>query len=263
MNRPGQTSNRVSPQGRDVWAAILNPPECEEKSVSQESFEKARIAMAVLALSILATRGVARAQDPVTNDRQLDYIAARLALTEEQKEQVGRILSVDRQLADIHRANYRDDPALLQEATAKRVADTRKEIEALLTTGQKQVFADLQWPQSRGHLASDLAARLQLDPSQSAQVEKIMAESRLEELRTRMQSAGSDQEERRALGSEVRAEMERVDKEIEKILTLEQKQEYKKLKEERRQSMQRGRPPGPGGPGHGGPGGGEPGGGWQ
>lgn len=197
----------------------------------------------MLAASLLVQPVSARAENPAANDKRLEYYSEKLHLSPEQKEAIAKVLSTDQQLAEIDRTRYPDDSTAWREATLKRRAETKKEIEALLSQEQKQLFANLKPMHTLGLGVMELTTRLHLDVSQGRQVEQILTESRLRDLRDQIRKAGNDQEAHRALASEMRQEMERVDQQIESILTKEQKQEYKKFKDERRQQMEERRPP--------------------
>ena len=200
-------------------------------------------AVLVLAASLLVHAVSAQVENPPANDNRLEYYSKKLHLSPEQKEAMAKVLSTDRQLAEIDRNRHQDDSTAWREATLKRRAETKKGIEALLSQEQKQLFANLKPMHTLGLGVMELTTRLHLDPSQSTQVGRILADTRLRDLRDRIRKAGNNQEARRALASEMRHEMERVDQQIESILTKAQKQEYKKFKDERRQQMEERRPP--------------------
>jgi hypothetical protein len=198
---------------------------------------------AVLAASLLVQTVSAQAENPRSSDRRLEYYAEKLGLQPEQREAIARILSTDRQLAEIDRSRYQGDSTALRQATIQREAETKKEIAAVLNQDQKQLFANLKPVHRLGLGVMELTTRLHLDASQGRQIEQILTESRLRDLRDQIRKAGDNPEARKAATSEMRQEMERVDQQIESILTKEQKQEYEKFKDERRQQMEERRSP--------------------
>ena len=208
----------------------------------------------VAALSVLMGLGcgLVYEESDKSEDARLAFYVDRLVLSGEQADRVARILSVDQELARIDRDRYRGDVSALAEAADKRIKDTNKEIESVLSPEQELLFQKIKPSNRLNEGVLKLTSRLGLDPIQTAQLEKIMAASRLDEYRVQMRSAGSDRSARMEYMQDLRSEMERVDKEIEKILTDEQHAEYKRIKDERKAQMEAERPQGRKGQGQGG-----------
>jgi Spy/CpxP family protein refolding chaperone len=122
-------------------------------------------------------------------------------------------------------------------ANQRRIADTNEEILAVLDESQAATFTTIKPSNRVDEGVMHLATRLRLTPAQLEDVQRIMADSRLEELRERARASG-DRSAMRELMDDARREQERIDGEIDKILTDDQKKEYEKLRAERRDRMQ-------------------------
>ncbi len=117
--------------------------------------------------------------------------------------------------------------------SAQESAD--RQIEAILTAEQKVVFADLQAKQKeRSPQTTGLVNRLDLTEDQARKVEAIVAK-RNEDMEKLHDQKGNGRQKMK----EMRAIMDKSDREIEALLTEKQKLEFEQLKAER-QSQQKG-----------------------
>jgi Spy/CpxP family protein refolding chaperone len=190
------------------------------------------VTVVALTVPVLAQEPPEPRQDP-----RLQFYTSQLDLSPVQIDQVSRILAVDRELARLNRERLGRSNDQLLSANEKRIADTNEEILALLDDSQAETFERIK-PSSRvDEGVMHMATRLKLTPAQLEDVQRIMANSRVDELREQARASG-DRSAMREVMDDVRKEQEAIDQQIEKILTAEQTEEYKKLKAEQRERMQ-------------------------
>jgi hypothetical protein len=222
-------------------------------------YKRVGVLMTVAALATSVSPARAGQDDP---DEQVQYLEQVLQLSPEQSTQVARILATDRQLAGVYLDQFRENRQELAAETRKRIAETVSEIGQVLGASQKEQFHKLSIAGSLTEEACRLSGRLALDAVQAVQVNTIMSQSPMFGARDAMRGGGAPPEDRRARMQEMRAAMEDIDKQIEQILTEDQKLEYEKMKAERRERVKQERGRDRSGIGMGGRGG-RGGGGWR
>ena len=172
---------------------------------------------------------------------QVLYLQQELELNADQSGQVSRILATDRQLAQLQRDQYRDTPKELSGAAKTRVTGTLAEIAGALGASQKDQFDRLFGDDDLGDEASRLSGRLALDAVQTMRANMLLSNSPIARFRENMRGQGGGRGERRGQMQEMRSAMDELDKKIEQLLTDEQKDEYKKLRAERRERIKQDR----------------------
>ena len=170
--------------------------------------------------------------------KRIAYLDDALSLSDEQESAIEKILEYGQQQKKDLREQQKDDRRAIRTAMQDIEKLTQQQIQAQLDDEQKNKYAEIkqkrrdQYPELQR-----LTERLQLSEAQVAELTPIFEDGR------------ADFEETRGRGRGHRREMKKLieerDRQIEAVLTEEQKEEYEKLKKERREQIRQRRPDGP------------------
>ncbi len=186
-------------------------------------------------LTLFLMLAAAPAQEKNWLEQRVQKLQKELNLTAEQTGQVRQILEYNQQQAQKEREENQGNPeALLNVAKARReVVD--QQIKNLLSAEQYAKYQEISKNAPGDEMALRLSERLDLTEEQTAQVEKILLSAR-EEMQKLRENASGDRSRNR---DQLRSLMEKQDKQIEALLTDEQKKIYGEIKKERREEMRR------------------------
>ncbi len=185
--------------------------------------------------TLLLMLAAAPAQEKNWLEQRVQKLQKELNLTAEQTGQVRQILEYNQQQAQKEREENQGNPeALLNVAKARReVVD--QQIKNLLSAEQYAKYQEISKNAPGEEMVLRLSERLNLTEEQTVQVEKILLSAR-EEMQKLRENASGDRSRNR---DQLRSLMEKQDKQIEALLTDEQKKIYGEIKKERREEMRR------------------------
>ncbi len=178
------------------------------------------------------------ARQSESSEKTVAKLRDALNLTPEQVEQIRTILQnaeqEAQQLQEMNRGNREAILAAWQDQDAR----VKQQIRNVLNPEQQQAFEDIQSTIQWRRLNLDkevqrLKERLHLTDEQAVQVQKIIEKTRLEMQDVRARYAG----DRYQMRNEMVKILNERDREIEALLTPEQKKEYQRYKSERQQMM--------------------------
>gem|GEM_PF-4539937 len=197
--------------------------------------------MKILSLIISLLIGIqflgAQEQKPITE--RLDQLKAELKLSDEQASKIETILKTsEKQLQEARQQNQGDRRAL-QSAFREQMEWQDEQIGKVLTAGQQKKYAELKKKNIRDPQVLEMVERLKLTDQQAEQVQEIM-----DNLGTAMQEQRQGTMDRQGRREAMMKLRDEADAQIEKILTGEQKKEFKKYKSERDEQMRQNRGPG-------------------
>lgn len=189
------------------------------------------------ALSILFTLFLMLAAAPAQEKDRLEQRAQKLQkelnLTDEQTGQVRQILEYNHQQAQKEREENRGNPEALQNVAKARRETVDQQMKNLLTAEQYTKYQEISKNAPVEEMTIRLQERLNLTDEQTGQVEKILLSAREERQKQRENASG----DRRQMLDQMRSMLENRDKQIEALLTEEQKKIYQEIKKERREEM--------------------------
>ncbi len=171
-------------------------------------------------------------QPPKLIDHEVTRLKQELQLDSLQSGQVAQILQHSAEQAERIREVNRGNPQAMQNAMQAQQELTDRQIENILLPEQQQRFEAYRRTRISDPRAHELQTRLGLTGEQALLVEKILQQSR-----EQMQNVRSRSLDRREKMSAMRQIMQRQDKQIEQLLSDEQKRLYDEIKKERRQQM--------------------------
>ncbi len=188
----------------------------------------------ICVIILLQMTGSVQAQQPDRVEQRLEQLQRELQLSAEQTQQIRTILENAQKQAEAARQEYRGDRVSARKATEDRQKMTDQMILNVLDKKQKATYQSMMSSRGRNRGLDALITRLKLTPEQATRVEVIWNESRDKIAKLRQQRGMRDHRE---MMRTIRDIIHERDKKIEKILNKEQKNEFNKIKDERRQNM--------------------------
>ena len=188
----------------------------------------------ICVIILLQMTGSVQAQQPDRVEQRLEQLQRELQLSAEQTQQIRTILENAQKQAEAARQEYRGDRVSARKATEDRQKMTDQMILNVLDKKQKATYQSMMSSRGRNRGLDALITRLKLTPEQATRVEIIWNESRDKIAKLRQQRGMRDHRE---MMRTIRDIIHERDKKIEKILNKEQKNEFNKIKDERRQNM--------------------------
>lgn len=190
-----------------------------------------------MVLLLFSTTSMLKAQE-ASVENQLETYKQKLNLSASQYENVKKILSEAKAARKANETKYANDKKALMDAnrTVRQNADMK--IEALLDAKQKEIYTQLKQEKKEQHQQSnvqdkvekrtaDLTAKLGLSPDQSSKVKAVFSEY-LPKIQAIKSQYASDEASAKAKMQPIRKEM---NSKLMSILTEEQKQKYKAIKD--------------------------------
>jgi hypothetical protein len=172
------------------------------------------------------------AQENSLIEKRLTMLREKLELTDDQTANIKQILLDAEKQAEQDRDLNKGNPRALIAAARERREMTDRQIENMLTEVQKIKYQELRKNIITDDRTSMLVERLKLSDEQALQVQTILI--REQEQMEKLRNSSSDRKEK---FSEMRSIREDTDKQIEQLLTEEQKKEYEQLIEGRQEQM--------------------------
>jgi len=170
-------------------------------------------------------------------DSRMQYLTAKLSLTESQAESIRGILTEESSAIQKLRQEYSDDRRGMMSSIRDRKAETVTQAGAVLGEVQKKEYEKLCALGINDDNFVELQAKLALTVDQSDSVVVIFANMRREMQSMREGGRNSDNREGRMMG--MRAMREETDEALVKVLTEDQKKIYDRIQEERMEEMRR------------------------
>lgn len=185
-------------------------------------------------------------------EQRVSKLQKELNLSEGQTGQVRQILAYNYEQAQKEREENQGNPEALMNAAEARKEIISRQMQNVLTAEQYEKYQEISKNAVVDEAVLRLKERLNLTNEQTEQVEAIMTSTRNEMQKLRDNASG----DRRQSMMQGRKLMESQDKQIEALLTDDQKKIYEEIKKERREEMRKrmheeGRGPGEGPPGGG------------
>jgi Spy/CpxP family protein refolding chaperone len=176
-------------------------------------------------------------------EQRVNKLQKELNLSEEQTNRVRQVLDYNYQQAQKEHEENKGNPEALINAAKARQEITDRQMQNVLTPEQYQEYQEISKNSVTDAAALKLKERLALTDEQTGQVAQIYAATRDEMQKMRENNSG----DRRRMREQMRALIEKQDKQIEALLTGEQKEIYEDVKKERQEEMQKRMPGGRGG----------------
>jgi len=199
--------------------------------------------MILFLLCALLVNGYAQNRPAV--DERIEELKTKLNLSNEQAKDIILILNNDREQEKEQWTLNKGDQRAIRAAGKERKELTDRQIENILTPEQKTMYKAMRATESKydDPQVMELVNRLNLSDEQAGKIENILLSARTEKQNTRSSTTN-----RRGRFEEIKKIQDNANKEIEEILTTEQKEAFKKYQAERDEEMRktRGQRPGRG-----------------